>query len=67
MSGFGIVAIELQWVAWIYNELQLYNSCNLFDNTHNIEIWWVANGHCNSKTELQDQFQNTLRFDVLAM
>jgi hypothetical protein len=66
MNGFGIVTIELQLrcneLHHIYNELQFYNSCNLSNTTHNVEIQWVASGHCNSKIKLQGQLQNTLFF-----
>jgi hypothetical protein len=27
-----------------------------------VEIQWIANGHCNSKIELQIQLQNTFSF-----
>jgi hypothetical protein len=54
-----MVSAELQLNCYelqcIYDELQLYNSCNLFDNIHSVEIWLVASDHCNSKTMLQGQ------------
>jgi hypothetical protein len=54
-SWKGVVATKLQLNC---NELHhmssnFCNSCNLFDSTHDVEILWVANGHCNSKIELQ--------------
>ncbi len=52
-----VVLVELQLncneLHRIYDELQLYNSCNLFNSIHNVKIQWIASGHYNSKTELQ--------------
>ncbi len=38
------------------------NSCDLFNNIHGCKNIGVANGHCNSKTKLQAQLQNTFFF-----
>jgi len=56
-----IVVMELHnsWKWMVLAKLQLCNSCNLFDSTHNVRIKWVANGHRNSKIELQGRLQNT--------
>jgi len=49
--------LNYNWVATsctIYTmSCNSYNSCNFSNSTHTIEIWWIAIGHCNSKTELQ--------------
>jgi len=56
-----VVKLDINWKWVVLIEFQLNctvymvgcnfcNSCNLFDNTESVEIWWVASGHCNSKT-----------------
>jgi hypothetical protein len=44
--------LSYNWIAMNYSIYRVScNSCNLFDNIHNVEIWWVASHHYNSKTK----------------
>ncbi len=63
MTFMVVVVVELHssWKYVILIKLQLncnelhgiYNkSCNLFNSTQNIKIWWVTSDDCNSKSEL---------------
>jgi len=52
-----IVSTKMQssynWIAMNYDVYSVNcNFCNLFDNTHNVEIWWIASHRCNSETKL---------------
>jgi hypothetical protein len=60
-----LLQLNSNWVVMNYTIYTMScnscNSCNLFNSTHNIEIWWITNGHCNSKNELQGFFPNVMK------